>query len=129
MPLRACRTCYHPGCIRIGLPFQTRLPNDRGLFCPPDLASLRHFVCEACTVRAALNRELSKRPADLALLMLERARLVDFTNHWAAGTIKTYQSKYRVLQDFERTFEISLLHPTQLTSPPHGIAIVLMWAQ
>jgi hypothetical protein len=101
IPLQACRTRYHPGCIRIGLPFQTRLPKDRGLFCPPDLASLRHFVCEACTVRAVLGRELSNLASDVALLMLDRARLVDFTNHWSENTVKTYQSKYRILQEFE----------------------------
>jgi hypothetical protein len=64
IPLRACRTRYHPNCIRIGLPFQTRLPKDRGLFCTPNLASFKHFVCEACTVRAALSRELGKRVTD-----------------------------------------------------------------
>jgi hypothetical protein len=62
-------------------------------------------------------------------MMLDRARMVDFANHWAAGTIKTYQSKYRIMQDFERTFGVSVLHPTRLDSPPHGMAIVLMWAQ
>jgi hypothetical protein len=102
---------------------------NRGMFCLPNLAALRHFVCEACTVRAVVNRELSKRPTDLVLLMLERARLVDTTNHWSTGTIKTYQSKYRILQEFERTFELSVLHPTRLLSPLHGAAICLMWAQ
>jgi hypothetical protein len=32
---------------------------NRGMFCLPDLAALRHFVCEACTVRAVVNRELT----------------------------------------------------------------------
>jgi hypothetical protein len=129
IPIRPCRTRYHPGCIHLGLPFCTRLPKNRGMFCLPDLAALRHSVCEACMVRAVVNRDYSKRLIDLVLLMLERARLVDTTNHWSPGTIKTYQSKYRILQEFECTFKLSVLHSTRLKSPPHGAVICLMWAQ
>lgn len=126
---RPCHTRYHPECIRIGLPFVTRLPKDGGLDCPKDLAALTHYICEACIVRSVLGRELSRNPADLVLLMLERARFIDLTNHWARGTLRTYQSKFNVLRDFETDLQVPILLPTTLLRPPHSDAIKLMWAQ
>jgi hypothetical protein len=127
--MRPCLTCYHPDCIRLGLPFTTRLPKHGGMDCPHDLAALTHYICEACLVRSVLGRELSRAPADLVLLMLERARFVDLTNHWARGTLRTYQSKFNVLRDFEASFNVPILTPSPLTRPPHSNAIKLMWAQ
>jgi hypothetical protein len=94
---RPCHTRYQPECIRIGLPFTTRLPKDGGLACPKDLAALTDYICEACAVRSVLGRELSRNPADLVLLILDRARFIDLMNHWARGTLQTYQSKFNVL--------------------------------
>jgi hypothetical protein len=50
------------------------------------LAAYAHYICEACVVCAALRWELTFWPAGMVLLMLERARFVDLTNHWAHGT-------------------------------------------
>jgi hypothetical protein len=86
---RPCRTRYHVGCISVGPPFLTRLQARKGLFCPRDLARQRHFVCEACTVRAVRKEELGFFAWDFALLMLERMRMVDISNKWAASTLKT----------------------------------------
>jgi hypothetical protein len=81
----------------MGLPFVTRLPKAGGMYCPRDLAAYAQFICEACTVRSVLKRELLLYPSDTVLLMLERARLIDLTNHWARGTLKAYQSKFSIL--------------------------------
>jgi hypothetical protein len=43
------------------------------MHCPKDIAAYAHFICEACTVRSVLGRELSLYPADTVLVMLERA--------------------------------------------------------
>ena len=106
---RPCCTRYHVGCISVGLPFLTRLQARKGLFCPRDLARQRHFVCEACTVRAVLQEELGFFAWDFALLMLERVRLVDISNKWAASTLKNYQSKFNVFSEFDRVFHTTSL--------------------
>jgi hypothetical protein len=61
--------------------------------------------------------------------MLERARIVDTTNHWAYGTMKAYTSKFNVIQAFETDFSVSVLPHTPLLHPPCGPSIRLMWAQ
>jgi hypothetical protein len=61
--------------------------------------------------------------------MLERARIVDTSNHWAYGTLQTYNSKFNVIRDFEAAFLVSVLPHTPLSHPPCGPSIRLMWAQ
>jgi hypothetical protein len=78
----------------MGLPFVTRLPKAGGMYCPRDLAAYAQFICEACTVRSVLKRELSLYPSDTVLLMLERARLIDLTNHWARGTHSIHRNGF-----------------------------------
>jgi hypothetical protein len=126
---RPCQTRYHIACIRIGTPFITRLSKGEGLFCPQDLASQQQFICEACTVRSVRLKELGFSPIDTVCLMLERARLVDTSNNWAKGTLRTYKSKFNVLLDFERNHHVRVIPATPPTHPPNGPAIQLMWAQ
>jgi hypothetical protein len=97
--------------------------------CPKDVAAYAHYICEACVVRSTLERELTSRCAGTVLLMIERARFVDLTSHWAPGTLKTYQSKYTVLREFGTDLAVPMLQSTILAQPPHGEAIKLMWAQ
>jgi hypothetical protein len=61
--------------------------------------------------------------------MLERALLIVTANQWAKGTLTTYQSKFRVISDFERSFRLPVLQPTGLRYPSNGPAIRLMWVQ
>lgn len=123
-----CFSSYHLGCIRLGSPFRTRLQNSDGLSMPsaPDLPN---FICEACTVRAVLDRELQDTPQDRTLLMLERARLVDIAHNWSASTHAKYQGKLRIVRGFERSFGVSILRPTPLERPPRTPAIPIMWVQ
>lgn len=112
----------------MGVPFTTRLKLSEGLSLPP-LPDFPGFVCEACTVRTALDRELSGRPSDLALLMLERMRQIDVIHAWSAGTHKQYQGKLRIVRRFEGRFGVSILSKTPIKRPGVGPAVTLMWAQ
>ena len=123
-----CRTRYHLNCLTVGIPFVTRLPNNKGLVLPP-LRDFPGFICEACTVRSVLNRELGKGPKDYALLMLERMRIFDTVNSLAIGTHKAYQQKHTYLRDFEKEFSTAILTCTPIDRPPAPKSISLMWAQ
>ncbi len=101
---RPCRSRYHIACFKAGLPFQTRLPKGGGLCLPTTIKEWPHFICEACTVRSVRERELSWEADDTALVMLERMRIIDMAHNWAIGTHKSYQSKNRILRDFEDSF-------------------------
>lgn len=124
-----CHTSYHLKCFRAGVPFRTRLPKDGGLCLPANLTVLPNFICECCTVRAVLGRELNHGPEDTALLMLERLRLLDMIHNWAPGTHQGYQGKLNVIHQFERTFGCQVLARTTLDQPPTSPAIPTMWAQ
>jgi hypothetical protein len=113
----------------MGTPFTTRLSDEEGLFCPQDLASQQRFICEACTVRSVRLEELGFRPLDFVSLMLERARMIDTTNNWLKGTLRTYKSKFNVLMEFERDLQVRVAPFTPPPHPPNGPAIRLMWAQ
>jgi len=126
---RPCGTRYHHECIQLGAPFSSRLKDRRGLQFPGQVQRLANFICEACTVRAVLQRELRYESNDLALLALERARLIDMLNSWSEGTHARYQSHLRYVTSFETEFGVSILTPTLLLCPPHSAAIPTMWAQ
>jgi hypothetical protein len=53
-----CRTHYHMDCYCVGFPFKTRLPADGGITGPSRIRKWPHFICEACTVRSMVDREL-----------------------------------------------------------------------
>ena len=125
---RPCGTTYHLQCIVVGLPFRTRLAKDGGLSFPA-VAVSPPFVCEACTVRAMLGRELTRGARDRTLLMLERMRLVDQAHSWAKSTLGNYQSGLLRIRRFEENFGVVALRGTPLLHPPASPAIALMWAQ
>ena len=118
---------YHPECFRAGQPFTTRRLRNEGLIFPKQ-ATWPNFVCEACTVRQYLGRELTKLD-DILLLMLERVRLLDIISSWAKGTHATYKSKLNVIKQFETTFSVPVLEPSPLLEPKSGPEIPLMWCQ
>jgi hypothetical protein len=120
---------YHPQCFRAGPPFGTRLVNHEGLGFPPTISWWPHLICEACTVRAVLGRELTGSLRDQSLLMLERVRMLDMLHSVSKNTHKVYQAKVKVIRTFERDFGVPVLQSTPLQCPPHGPAIPTMWAQ
>lgn len=125
---RPCGTAYHPGCIVAGDPFTSRRSNRSGLRFP-QVAIWPSFVCEACTVRSVLDRELG-HPGDRRLLMLERMRMIDLAHAWAAGTHQQYQRKLRFLQTFQHAHVgLRLFSVATLRRPDRHPDIALMWAE
>ena len=122
-----CRVNYHVHCFRAGPPFESRRKDGAGLSFP-EVGLWGSFVCELCTVRAVLGRELTG-PHDEHLLCYERIRVLDMAHYWAIGTHQTYQLRLRMLQRFETKYEATILQTTRLQYPPHSPDIPLMWAQ
>jgi hypothetical protein len=125
---RPCASEYHLPCVRLGAPFYTRLKANGGLTMPP-YENLQHFICEACTVRSQLQRELRWDGHDYSLLALERARIIDMAHHWSAGTYKRYQGHLRFIRKFEHLHGVTILEPPTITKPPTDASIPMMWCQ
>jgi hypothetical protein len=133
-PLRRaipCGTQYHHRCYQAGPPFKTRLPDGKGLHFPRDAdpSLFPNFICEACQVRATLDRELRRTAEDIHLLRLERMRLLDTMNRLSEGSMRTYKYPIRRLQLFEAQFGVTILSPTAISAPSTSNCIPLMWAQ
>jgi hypothetical protein len=122
-----CQSAYHATCIAVGAPFVTRRKDHAGLSFPK-VTDWGTFVCEACTVRAVVRRELTD-VNDWQLLALERMRLIDMAHHWSLGTHSTYQTKLRIIRNFEQRYGVHVLRSTPLKVPPSGPDIPLMWCQ
>ena len=81
-----CWGAYHSSCIAVGAPFTTRRNDNAGLVFP-NVEFWPNFVCEVCTVRSVLGRELTS-PGDRQLLVLERIRMIDIACSWSSNTHK-----------------------------------------
>ena len=124
----ACRYGYHPKCLRAGEPFTSRQKNNEGLTFP-NVEIWPNFVCEMCTVRAQLNRELG-HPGDRWLIQLERMRLLDLAHSTAASTLVGYQSQLRKVKRFERAHSgLQVLPSSTLLHPPVGPTVTLAWVE
>jgi len=123
---RPCYSQYHMGCLQMGAPFRTRLKNSGGLSFPK-LSELPHFVCKVCTVRETVGREIQATAKDTALIMLERARLIDIAHYWAASTHTQYQQRLRHVRKFEANFGVKVLCPPPLPRPPTSPDVPAMW--
>ena len=126
--LKPCGVLYHVGCITVGEPFRTRLPGRQGLSYP-DVDGIPIFVCEACSVRNVLLRELRTIPGDLTLMRLERMRMVDTACRWAESTLAHYQSYFRRIREFEKLLDCPVLQPPVLASPPGSHILPTLWCQ
>lgn len=126
-----CGTIYHAKCFHAGPPFISRLKDNKGLRCPKgaDPSLFPNFVCEACQVRASLQRELLFSPRDIHLLRLERMRILDTMNRLAEGSHNTYKYPIRRIQRFEQDYGVRILRPTPLVAPSPSACIPLMWSQ
>lgn len=93
----------------------------------PSVHTWPTFICECCTVRAVLDRELHSA-RDTFLMLLERMRLLDIARHWATGTHRQYQNRLRRISQFEQLFRVPILRSGSLAFPPRDPAIPLMWA-
>jgi hypothetical protein len=125
-----CRSRYHEDCFKLSRPFVSRLAQEKGLCLPTGFAAvIPAFICECCTVRAVLKRELTAHSRDRGLMLLERMRILDTAHNWAPGTINQYRGKLTVIRKFEQTFHCQVLRQPRLTRPPAAGSIPLMWAQ
>jgi hypothetical protein len=127
----ACGSVYHTACFFAGDPFLTRLKDNKGLCYPrrADPSMFPNFICEACQVRAILQRELRFTAPDVHLLRLERMRILDTMNRLAEGSHRAYKYSIRRLQRFELQYEVRILRPTPLLAPSRSSCVPLMWAQ
>lgn len=124
-----CGVTYHRGCVRAGWPFTCRRRDHRGLRFPK-ANYWPLFICECCTVRSVTGRELEPGPMDEALLRLERMRMLDLANSWAANTYTAYNGKLRFLASFESFHKgVSVLPHPVLVYPPRHASIPLAWAE
>jgi hypothetical protein len=116
-----CCTRYHPGCIKAGLPFTTLLPNNGGLSIPNAIKEWPFFICEVCTIRAVLQKELRSTPHEQALLILERVRTLNTLHYWANSTHMAYQSRFTIIHEFEQEFGLRILEPKSLHHLPRAV--------
>lgn len=86
------------------------------------------FICESCTVRCVLQREL-RDGRDQHLLGLERMRILDIAHSWAPGSFKSYQPYLRAVGNFQAEWGITILDEPKLPHPPRDRVIPLMWCQ
>ena len=119
-----CRAVYHAKCIRVN-GFNTRRKQNAGL-CFPTNGVWPNFICEVCTVRQFIGREITT-PGDVLLLTLERIRLIDMAWAWSKNTLSQYGSELRKIQSFERRFGVCILNNPSLKQPPSSVSIPLMW--
>ena len=126
-----CGTWYHPECLEVGPPFESRHPSGKGLCFPrtAEASMFPNYTCEACQVRAILGRELRHTSSDGVLLMLERMRMLDSMHRLAEGSQETYKYRLRRVRRFEGMYGVEILTPTKLSKPPVTKAIPLMWTQ
>lgn len=111
----------------MGFPFVSRRKNAAGL-CFPRVTEWASFICEVCTVRAVLGRELHSA-LDVHLLCLERMRILDMAHYWSKGTHSAYQTKLRAIQQFSSMYGVPILKTTPLSRPPATSDIPLLWCQ
>ena len=97
-----CQVLYHPKCVKVGPPFRTQHfgKGTKGLQFPP-CATILPFICELCTVRTHLRREIDPYvPTDNLLLRLERMRMVDAAHAWAPRTLENACRTLRRIDKF-----------------------------
>ena len=76
--------------------------------CLPPVRHLPKFICECCTVRAVLDRELTG-VEDWKLLCYERMRILDIAHSWSLGTHKQYQGKLNFVAAWDSHFGMKIL--------------------
>jgi hypothetical protein len=122
-----CENQYHPECIKVGKPFKTKLVRaTSGLQYPPAMTRFP-YICEACTVRAVLVRELTWTSGDMQLLMLERMRLIDMAHAWASSTLQGTARYLGRLSNFGQKYGINLFSKAPINQPPRSAVIPLLW--
>jgi hypothetical protein len=84
-------------------------------------------ICEACTVRSILGRELTWTSGDMQLLMLERMRLVNMAHAWALSTLQGTSRYLGRFSNFGKKYGIEFFPKAPITHPPRSAVIPLLW--
>ena len=128
---RPCNVMYHPPCIQVGQPFSSRHfgRGTNGLQYPPCATNLP-FICELCTTRTQLGRELDPHiTSDHHLIRLERMRMIDAAHAWAPRTLQNACNTIRCIDTFFSSVHLPSihhqLHLPPLPHPPLNISIPL----
>ena len=103
---------YHPKCITVGTPFCSHHfgKGTKGLQYPP-CATDFPFICELCTTRTQLGRELDpQQSTDLGLLRLERMRMIDVAHAWSPKTLENACRHVRRLNKFFNFYDLPSTH-------------------
>ena len=131
---KPCTVAYHSGCIKVGEPFNTRHygKGTRGIQYPP-CATVLPFICELCTVRTYLQRELDPlNTKDTLLLMLERMRMIDSAHAWDYKTLQGYCNILKKIDRFFSDYSLPSIHDQlqlpRLRHPPVDLTIPLSWS-
>jgi hypothetical protein len=124
--LTPCENKYHPECIQVGKTFKTRLARATlGLQYPPAITRFP-FICEACTVRAVLRRELTWTSGSMQLLMLEQMRLIDMVHAWASSTLQGTARYLGRLINLGQKYGINLFPKAPIIQPPRSAVFLLL---
>jgi len=99
----------------------------------PPCATILPFICELCTVRTHLKREIDPYiPTDKLLLRLERMRMVDVAHAWAPRTLENACRTLRRIDKFFSMCQLPSIHQQMqlpsLQHPPIDMAIPMFWS-
>ena len=99
----------------------------------PPCATNLPFICELCTTRAHIRREVDPHcPTDITLLMLERMRMIDVAHAWSTSTLRASCYTITNINKFFTSHNLPTLHDQlrlpSLRHPPLDISIPLFWS-
>ena len=104
----------------------------RGTQYPP-CATILPFICELCTTRTHLQREMDPNcTKDNLLLILERMRMIDTAHAWYPKTVRGMCNNLKTIDQFFHTYSLPSIHQQldlpKLKHPPLDISIPLFWS-
>jgi len=86
------------------------------------------FICELCTVRSVLRRELANSVPDRQLLCYERMRMIDAAHAWAPSTMVGIHHRLRRLAQFGIQYDLTICRAPPISHPPNSSIIPILWA-
>ena len=129
-----CMVLYHSKCIKVGQPFRTRHygKDTRGVQYPPHATNFP-FICELCSTRTQLGRELDPlNVKDTMLLMLERMRMIDTAHAHAVRTTNQMSNILKLVDRFFSGYGLPSIHKQLMLPiiqhPPKNLAITMFWS-
>jgi hypothetical protein len=112
-----------------GKTFQDKASEDQiGTTIPPPPAMTRFpFICEACTIRAVLGKELTWTSGGIRFFIVERMRLIYMAPAWDSSTLHGTARYFGQLSKFWQKYGIEIFPKAPITQPPRSAVIPLLW--